>query len=77
MKILLGSSEIQPFSKTGGLADMVAALGKYLGIAGAQVGLVTPLYRGLLEQYEGIKKTERVIDVTMGTRIERGTIYEY
>jgi starch synthase len=77
MKILLGSSEIQPFSKTGGLADMVAALGKYLGLAGAQVGLVTPLYRGLLEQYEGIKKTERVIDVPMGTRIERGTIYEY
>ena len=58
MKILIGSSEIQPFSKTGGLADMVAALGKYLGLAGAQVGLVTPLYRGLLEQYEGITKTE-------------------
>ncbi len=31
MKILLASSEVHPFSKTGGLADMVGALGKALG----------------------------------------------
>ncbi len=77
MNILLGSSEIQPFSKTGGLADMVAALGKYLGRAGVQVGMVTPLYRGLLEQFEGIQRTGRTVEVTLGTRVERGTIFEY
>ena len=77
MNILLGSSEIQPFSKTGGLADMVAALGKYLGEAGVHVGMVTPLYRGLLEQYEGIQRTERTIDVSLGARIERARIYEF
>ena len=33
MKILLASSEVYPFSKTGGLADMVGALGRALGVA--------------------------------------------
>ena len=30
MKILLATSELHPFSKTGGLADMVGALAKFL-----------------------------------------------
>src|SRR5204863_8710413 len=47
MKILLASSEVFPFSKTGGLADMVGALAKALGRAGHQVGLVTPLDSGI------------------------------
>ncbi|MCS1409302.1 MAG: Glycogen synthase [Verrucomicrobia subdivision 3 bacterium] len=76
MNILIGSSEVQPYSKTGGLADMVAALGKYLGIAGARVGVVTPLYRGLLEEYDDIRRTGRVVDVVLGERHEKGAIYE-
>ena len=56
---------------------MVAALGKYLGAAGVRVGMVTPLYRGLLEQFEGIRKTARTVDVVLGNRVERGTIFEY
>ena len=50
MKILLASSELFPFSKTGGLADMVGALAKALGRAGHQVGVVTPLYAGIRER---------------------------
>jgi starch synthase len=34
MRILLASSEVYPFSKTGGLADMVGALGRALVKAG-------------------------------------------
>jgi starch synthase len=49
MKVLLASSEVHPFSKTGGLADMVGALGKTLGRAGHEARIVTPLYRGILE----------------------------
>jgi len=48
MRVLLASSELEPYSKTGGLADMTAALGKYLARAGHQVGIVTPLHRGVL-----------------------------
>lgn len=47
MRLLLASSEVDPYAKTGGLADMTAALGKYLARAGHQVGIVTPLHRGM------------------------------
>jgi starch synthase len=47
MRLLLASSEIEPYAKTGGLADMAAALGKYLARAGHRVGIVTPLHRGM------------------------------
>ena len=51
MKILLASSEVHPFSKTGGLADMVGALGKALARAGHEARIVTPLYRGIREKF--------------------------
>jgi starch synthase len=44
MKILHAASELVPYSKTGGLADMVAALAKYSSKAGHDVRVVTPLY---------------------------------
>ncbi len=40
------ASEAQPFSKTGGLADVAAALPKALARLGHDVTLVTPRYRG-------------------------------
>ncbi len=40
------ASEAQPFSKTGGLADVATALPKALGRLGHDVTLVTPRYRG-------------------------------
>src|SRR5262245_13950247 len=52
MRILLASSEVHPYSKTGGLADMVGALGKALAKAGHQVGIVTPLYRPIWTKYQ-------------------------
>ena len=55
MKILLASSELHPYSKTGGLADMVGALAKFLAKAGHRVGVVTPLYRGIQEKYSGLR----------------------
>jgi len=41
------ASEVAPLSKTGGLADVAAALGKYLHGAGHDVRLFTPYYRSL------------------------------
>src|SRR5258706_3060514 len=68
MKILLASSEVHPYSKTGGLADMVGALGKWLGRAGHEVGVVTPLYRGIRERFPGIKNSSLVLDLPLGTQ---------
>jgi starch synthase len=46
MKILFVSSEGLPFSKTGGLADVVEALPKALVEQGHEVAVVLPRYRG-------------------------------
>ncbi|MBS1485665.1 MAG: glycogen synthase GlgA [Opitutales bacterium] len=44
MKILMVSPECAPFSKVGGLADMVSSLSKELANQGHEVRIVTPLY---------------------------------
>jgi glycogen/starch synthases, ADP-glucose type len=46
MRILFVASEGLPFSKTGGLADVVEALPKALVAQGHQVAVVLPRYRG-------------------------------
>jgi len=42
MKILFASSEVEPFSKTGGLADVSHALPTALASRGHQLLVVTP-----------------------------------
>ena len=46
MRILFVASEGLPFSKTGGLADVVEALPKALVVQGHEVAVVLPRYRG-------------------------------
>ena len=41
------ASEAQPFSKTGGLADVAGSLSRALGELGHDVTVVTPRYRGV------------------------------
>jgi starch synthase len=59
VSILMVGSEALPFSKTGGLADVLGALPHALGKLGHGVTLVTPKYRGV--QAHG---TTRTIQVT-------------
>jgi len=68
MKILLASSEVHPYSKTGGLADMVGALGKALARVGHKVRIVTPLYRDVHEKYPQIKREDWQFDLPLGIR---------
>lgn len=69
MRILLASSEVHPFSKTGGLADVVGALAKSLAAAGHRVGVVSPLYRGVRESFPNIAPAElALIDLPLGGR---------
>jgi starch synthase len=65
MRILLASSEVHPYSKTGGLADMTGALGNALARAGHQVGLVTPLYRGIAERFPEIRRVDWQFDLPL------------
>ena len=68
MRILLASSEIHPYSKTGGLGDAVAALGKALAQAGHEVSLVTPLHRGVREKFPKLRPVDWKFDLPLGAR---------
>lgn len=73
MRILIVSSEVHPYSKSGGLADMVGALAKALGRAGHQVGVVTPLYSGILERFPEIQPFDWSINLPLGpARVQAG-----
>jgi starch synthase len=68
MKILLASSEVYPFSKTGGLADMVGALGKALARAGHEARIVMPLYLGIRERFPKMRRVDWQFDLPLGQR---------
>jgi starch synthase len=47
MRVLHVASEAAPFAQSGGLADVLAGLPPALALAGLEVGVVLPLYRGV------------------------------
>lgn len=75
MKILMASGEVHPYSKTGGLGDMVAGLAKTLVRMGHQVGLVKPLYRGIRAKHPGIHKLDLQLSLPLGSRTVTGEIW--
>jgi starch synthase len=76
MRILLASSEVYPFSKTGGLADMVGALGRALINAGHEAVIVTPLYRGIGEKFPGLRRVDWRFDLPLGQRRVQAALWE-
>jgi starch synthase len=75
MKILVASSEVLPYSKTGGLADMVGALVKFLARAGHTVGVVTPLYRGLREKWTELRPLDWNLELPLGAARVAGKVW--
>ena len=75
MKILLASSEVHPFSKTGGLADMAGALGKALARSGQEVHVVTPLYRGIREKFPKMQRVDWQFNLPLGASWEQGNLW--
>jgi len=75
MRILLASSEVHPYSKTGGLADMVGALAKTLARDGHRAGVVTPLYVGLRERFPGLKRLDWALELPLGARSVRAAVW--
>ena len=67
MRILLASSEVHPYSKTGGLADSVGAFAKALAQAGHEVGVVTPLHRGIRERFPELSSLDLPLDFSLGS----------
>jgi starch synthase len=76
VKVLLASSEIVPFAKTGGLADVVGALPKALRRIGVEADCVLPLYRAVDREQFPFSGPGLPIRVPLGHREEAGTVEE-
>ncbi len=76
MQILFLSSEVAPFSKTGGLADVAAALPAALARRGHQVVLVSPLYQRIDRKLHHLTSLGKAVEVTLGDRTLQGDLYE-
>ena len=76
MKILLASSEVFPFSKTGGLADMVGALARALAKTGHEARVVTPLYRGIREKFPQMRPVDWYFHLPLGMKYMEAQLWE-
>lgn len=66
LSILISASEAVPFAKSGGLADVVGSLPKYLRSLGHDVRLVMPRYYRIDKEKYGLKLLPGVLVVPMG-----------
>ena len=73
MNILLATSEVVPFSKTGGLADVSGALPVALAHEGADVAVISPAYRSVKEKTKSLEATEINFEIPIGSRIVQGS----
>ncbi len=76
MKVLIASSEIVPFAKTGGLADVTGSLSRALRRAGVEADCVLPLYRAVDRNRFPLMQTGPPVRVPLGHREEMGVIEE-
>jgi len=76
MKVLLCASECVPFAKTGGLADVVNALGKILPKNKVETRIVLPKYKVIDEKKIKLKKIVNEILIPIGDRYEKASIWE-
>ena len=80
MRVVFASSEAVPFSKTGGLADVAAALPKALSQRGHEVSLMTPYYPQVIKKngrdVPAIQPTGKTLKVTVGSKQVEGKILQ-
>ena len=74
MKILLVSSEVVPFAKTGGLADVAGALPRELEKLGHEVTVFMPAYQTTLKSAAEITETSTNLEIPIGSELETGKL---
>ena len=77
MKILIASSEVVPYVKTGGLADVTGTLVNALAKLGTEASIILPLYRKIKTELNvcDIQQTPYEIVVPLGNNIETGRLW--
>ncbi len=75
-RILFVASEVTPFAKTGGLADVAGSLPAALATLGHQVFVVLPFYRSVKEGSFAIKPYDKTLSVPFkGQRLNAEVFY--
>ena len=76
LQILMVFSEIAPFAKTGGLADVGGALPRALSDLGCKVHLVMPFYNRYLEELNTEAPLVENLPVTFGSQVVSADVYQ-
>ncbi len=74
MNILFVASEVAPFAKTGGLADVTGSLPKELKRMGHDVRIILPFYRTVAEGGFAVSDVMQRVTVPLGGREETGLL---
>ena len=75
LRVVIVASEVVPFAKTGGLADVTGALPKALAALGHQVSVIMPRYPMVERAVRSLEKIHDGIAVPMGDHTEQGVIW--
>ena len=76
LKVLVATAELAPFAKSGGIADVAAALSKELCRLGHDVRVVLPRYRQIDIARHGLTPVVQALPVPLGSQTLEATIYE-
>jgi len=74
MKILFVASEVTPFAKTGGLADVAGSLPKAMKKLGHDVRIILPLYKSLEKTEFAVKKGRKSVEVVVAGSVQKGLL---
>jgi starch synthase len=75
LRVVMVASEVMPFAKTGGLADVTGALSVALARLGHRVSVIMPRYPMVDRAVRSLEKVHENLVVPMGTRAEYGVVW--
>lgn len=74
MKILVVASEVAPFAKTGGLADVTGSLPKEIKRIGHDVRIIIPYYKAVEKGGFAVRKGRKNVEVELGGAMHKGLL---
>ncbi len=77
LKIAFVSPEIEPYAKTGGLADVAGTLPKEIRALGQEVICFLPKYKKIDSSRWPLKEVVEKLQVPLGSEIETGRVFRY